>query len=68
MWISLITAAITLTTEMIVLGYKVARLWREAKQKKWIKEGREISQMIDEAKTDEDRRKLAEALFNHRAD
>ena len=62
-----IGAAITFLTELITLGYKAFALFSEAKRKGWINDGRTLSVAISEAKTDEDRSKLARLLFEHRA-
>lgn len=60
-------AIITLLNEIFTLGYKVAALYREAKQNGWINDGRALSVIVDEAKTDEQRADLARRLFEHRA-
>lgn len=52
---------------LVTLGYKLAKLYKEAKAKGWIEKNNDLSQAIAEAKTDEERRKLARALFNNRA-
>lgn len=63
-----IAAIATAVTSMISLGYYVAKLHREAKLKGWVEDGRDLAKAIAEAKTDEERRKLARILFNHRAE
>lgn len=60
--ISVIASALI---EIITLGYKLFGLIHEAKRKKWINDGRSLSQQISEAKTDEERAELARRLFNH---
>lgn len=54
----------TALLEIFTLGYKVFNLFKEAKDKKWIDSGRLLSHTISEAKTDEERSKLARDLFN----
>lgn len=61
----LATAIISILNELFTLGYKIAALRKEAKAKGWIKDGRSLTQMISEAKTDEDRSNLARRLFEH---
>lgn len=63
--IAAITAAATALMELITLGYKAAALLREAKKRGWIEEGRTLTQVIDGAKTDEERAILAKRLFDH---
>lgn len=67
-YLAAFTAAVTLITELITLGYKAAALLAEAKKKGWVKEGRALSAVISEAKTDEERAVLARRLFEHNAD
>jgi hypothetical protein len=55
-------------TALIGVGYSVAKLYREAQTKGWIEDGRDLAKAIAEAKTEDERRKLARALFNHRAE
>ncbi len=62
-----IAAIASALTGLVTLGYKLAALYREAKAKGWIKDNRDLSQAIAGAKTNEERRKLAKALFDHRA-
>lgn len=64
---SAILGALTAINELISLGFKVYDLYREAKLKGWVQDGRELANKIQGAKTDEERQKLAEDLFNHRA-
>lgn len=59
-------AIASLLKELISLGYKAYSLYSEAKNKGWIKDGRAITLMIDEAKTDEQKANLARRLFEHR--
>ncbi len=59
-----IAAIATALTELITLGYKAFALFKEAKEKGWIKDGRLLSAAITEAKTDEERAKLAKLLFD----
>lgn len=66
-YLAAITAAVTLVTELITLGYKAAALLSEARRKGWVKEGISIANAINEAKTDEERATLARRLFEHRA-
>ena len=63
--IAAITAAATALMELITLWYKAAALLREAKKRGWIEEGRTLTQVIDGAKTDEERAILAKRLFDH---
>lgn len=63
--IAAITAAAQAIMELITLGYKAAALLREAKKRGWIEEGRTLTQVIDGAKTNEERAILAKRLFNH---
>lgn len=64
----MLRSALLIISEVLVLGAQLVKLYKEARKKKWIKEGRALSQRIAEAKTDEERAKLARALFDHRAD
>jgi hypothetical protein len=57
---------VTLLTELVLLGARILALYREAKRKEWIKEGRLISEALKDAKTDDDRAALARRLFDHR--
>lgn len=61
----LATAIISILNELFTLGYKIAALRREAKAKGWIKDGRSLSAIIEEAKTDEERSAIARRLFEH---
>ena len=61
----LATAIISILNELFTLGYKIAALRREAKAKGWIKDGRSLSAIIEEAKTDEERASIARRLFEH---
>lgn len=67
-YVAAVTAVVTLITELITLGYKAASLLAEAKKKGWVKEGRALTAIISEAKTDEERAILARRLFEHNAD
>jgi len=60
-------AMIAVIRELVLLGAKVLALWQEAKRKAWIEEGKLISEALKDAKSDEDRAKLARRLFDHRA-
>ena len=66
-WVAAITAVATLLAEVITLGYKVARLWRESQLKGWVKDGRKISEAINGAKTEEERAVLSKLLFERRS-
>lgn len=57
---------VRLLTELVLLGARILALYREAKRKEWIKEGKLISEALKDAKTDEDRAALARRLFDHR--
>jgi hypothetical protein len=57
---------IRLLTELVLLGARILALYREAKRKEWIKEGKLISEALKDAKTDDDRAALARRLFDHR--
>lgn len=57
---------LTLLTELVLLGARILALYREAKRKEWIKEGRLISEALKDAKTDDDRAALARRLFDRR--
>ncbi len=57
---------VTLLTELVLLGARILALYREAKRKEWIKEGKLISEALKDAKTDDDRAALARRLFDHR--
>jgi hypothetical protein len=60
------SSIVTLLTELVLLGARILALYREAKRKEWIKEGRLISEALKDAKTDDDRAALARRLFDHR--
>jgi len=60
-------AVITLLNEIFTLGWKVYDLYKEAKKKGWIVDGRTLSTSIKEAKADEERAALARRLFTHGA-
>lgn len=60
------SSILTLLTELVLLGARILALYREAKRKEWIKEGRLISEALKDAKTDDDRAALARRLFDHR--
>lgn len=64
-FVAMIQAVASAITELITLGWKIAALWKEAQTKKWVTDGRKLSVVISEAKTDEERKALAKALFNH---
>lgn len=66
-FIAAITAIANAILEVITLGYKVAKLWRESQLNGWVKDGRTLAAAIDGAKTDEERSALAKILFEHRA-
>lgn len=57
---------LTLLTELVLLGAKILALYREAKRKEWVKEGRLLSEALKDAKTDDDRAALAKRLFDRR--
>jgi hypothetical protein len=57
---------VRLLTELVLLGARILALYREAKRKEWIKEGKLISEALKDAKTDDDRAALARRLFDHR--
>ena len=57
---------LTLLTELVLLGARILALYREAKRKEWIKEGRLLSEALKDAKTDDDRAALAKRLFDRR--
>ena len=59
-------AVIALLNELVLLGVKILALYREAKRKEWIHEGKLISEALKDAKTDDDRADLARRLFEHR--
>ncbi len=61
-----ISAILTAVSEILFLGFKVFNLFKEAKLKGWVNDGRSLSNQLSEAKTDEERKKLAELLFNQR--
>lgn len=63
--IAAISAALV---ELIILGYKAAALYSEAKKKGWVKDGQTINQAINSAKTDDERADLARRLFSHRSE
>lgn len=57
---------LTLLTELVLLGARILALYREAKRKEWVKEGRLLSEALKDAKTDDDRAALAKRLFDRR--
>lgn len=57
---------LTLLTELVLLGARILSLYREAKRKEWVKEGRLLSETLKDAKTDDDRAALAKRLFDRR--
>ena len=57
---------LTLLTELVLLGARILALYREAKRKEWVKEGRLLSEALKDAKTDDDRAALARRLFDRR--
>lgn len=57
---------LTLLTELVLLGARILALYREAKRKEWVKEGRLLSEALKNAKTDNDRAALARRLFDRR--
>jgi len=67
-WAQAITAVASFFSELFTLGYKVAKLWKEAQLKGWVKDGVKLSAAIDGAKTEDERALLAKLLFQHRAE
>lgn len=61
-----LAAVIALLNELVLLGVKILALYREAKRKEWIKEGKLIGDALKDAKTDDARADLARRLFEHR--
>ena len=61
-----LAAIFTGIVELIGLGYKVAALFKEAKEKGWIKDGRSLYQAIGEAKDETERADLARVLFERK--
>jgi|LakMenEpi12Oct12_1017442.scaffolds.fasta_scaffold03017_3 hypothetical protein len=59
-------ALVALLNELVLLGVKILALYREAKRKEWIQEGKLIGDALKDAKTDDDRAELARRLFEHR--
>lgn len=59
-------AILVLLNELVLLGVKILALYREAKRREWIHEGKLISEALKDAKTDDDRADLARRLFEHR--
>jgi hypothetical protein len=60
------SSILTLLTELVLLGARILALYREAKRKEWVKEGRLLSEALKDAKTDDDRAALARRLFDRR--
>jgi hypothetical protein len=61
-----LTAFITAFNEFYGIASRLWRLYREAKEKGWVNEGRALAVKIDSVKDDNDARaKLAQDLFNH---
>lgn len=54
-------------TALVPVFWKLFNLYKEARQKGWIKEGNGLIKQVQGAKTDEERLALARDLFNHRA-
>lgn len=65
--ITSILTAVTAFFEAVPAILALIRLYQDAKQKGWIKEGRELAQEVKGATTDEERMALAKRLFEHRA-
>jgi len=62
-----IIAFINIVKEIMPFAYSLLKLYREAKEKKWINDGTNLQLKLNEAKTDEERKELAKAIFNHRS-
>ena len=60
-----ITSLLTALPEIIGVVKSIVALFREAKRKGWIESGRNLAAEINGAKTDEERKALAQRLFNH---
>jgi hypothetical protein len=58
--ISLVLTAITQLTPIFV---RLIKLYAESRHKGWVNDVRDLATKIDEAKTDEERKQLARALF-----
>jgi len=54
-------------TELVPVFVKLFSLYKEAKLKGWVNDGRDLSKKIMEADTDEKRMELAKLIFKHRA-
>jgi hypothetical protein len=61
-----VKSVLTLLHELVLIGVKLVALYREAKRKQWITEGKRLSEALANAKTDSDRADLARRLFDHR--
>lgn len=59
-------AIIVLLNELVLIGVRLVALYREAKRREWIQEGKLISEALKDAKTDDARADLARRLFEHR--
>lgn len=59
-------ALIVLLNELVLVGAKILALYREAKRREWIQEGKLLGEALKDAKTDDDRADLARRLFEHR--
>ena len=57
---------IALLNELILIGARILALYREAKRKEWIKEGKLLGESLKDAETDEQRAELARRLFERR--
>ena len=62
------TAIIQVINQLIPLVVSLAKLYKEAKLKKWIDDGVSFQLKINEARTDEERMALAQSIFKHRAE
>jgi len=60
-----LTTLFTALPEIIGGVKALVGLFREAKRKGWIEAGRNLAAEINGAQTDEERKKLAQRLFNH---
>lgn len=62
-----IGAALLALKEILTMAMKIYALWKESQEKQWVTDGRKITEKLTEAKTDEERKALAQSLFDHRA-
>lgn len=62
--IALLGSFVSFFSEFLPIVLSLARLFKEAKQKKWIESGRALAKEIKEADTDEKRKELSIRLFN----